>query len=82
MKISYKKLWILLANNVDYEMYVGNKDTVSTDHYQEKIEDMIAILRSMTDKEERIEKLFQTYMRFGKYFKDVVTENPDSTDDE
>ena len=71
-----------VANNVDYEMYVGNKDTVSTDHYQEKIEDMIAILRSMTDKEERIEKLFQTYMRFGKYFKDVVTENPDSKDGE
>ena len=65
-----------VANDTDYSLFVNDKGDISTDHYHEKIEDMIAILRSMTDQDERIEKLFQTYMRFGKYFKDVVTGNP------
>ena len=70
-----------VANNTNYELFIGDKNDDSVDQFQQKMEDMIAILRSMKDQDERIEKLFQTYMRFGTYFKDVVTNNPNDGED-
>jgi transcriptional regulator with XRE-family HTH domain len=64
-----------VANNTDHDLLIDDKQKKPADDYHEMLEKLIAILRGMSDQQERVEELFYTYKRFGDYLKTVVKDD-------